>query len=61
MVENDFSQYLLNWKMSVIVTTDNCSQTENDKMFLSWQTYEGLQVAVHSIIEAVKYLLGIGM
>ena len=34
---------------------------EKDKMFLSWKTYEGLQITVHSIIEAVKYLLGIGM
>ena len=26
-------------------------------MFLSWQTYEGLKITVHSIIELVKFLL----
>ena len=26
-------------------------------MFISWQTFEGLKIAVHSIIEAVKFLL----
>ena len=26
-------------------------------MFISWQTFEGLKVTVHSIIEAVKFLL----
>ena len=47
--------------MSIIDRPGNFSQTEKDKMFLSWQTYEGLQIAIHSIIEAAKYLLGIGM
>ena len=47
--------------MSIIDRPGNFSQTEKDKMFLSWQTYEGLQIAIHSIIEAVKYLLEIGM
>ena len=26
-------------------------------MFLSWQTYEGLKITVHSVVELVKYLL----
>ena len=26
-------------------------------MFISWQTFEGLKITVHSIIEAVKFLL----
>ena len=30
-------------------------------MFISWQTYEGIQILVHSVIEAIKYLLGQGM
>ena len=60
-LKNDFLQYLLNWKMSIIDRPGNFSQTEKDKMFLSWQTYERLQITVYSINEAVKYLLGIGM
>ena len=30
-------------------------------MFLSWQTYEGLQITVNSVIEATKFLLQEGM
>ena len=47
--------------MSIFDRAGNFFQTEKDKMFLSWQTYEGLQITVHSIIESVKYLLGIGI
>ena len=48
-MKNDFLQYLLNWKMSD--TPGNFSQTEKDKIFLSRQTYEGLQIAVHDALE----------
>ena len=41
--------------MCIIGTPGNFSHTEKSKMFLSWQTYEGLQITVHSIIEAIKY------
>ena len=30
-------------------------------MFLSWQTYEGIQITVHSSIELIKYLLSQGV
>ena len=30
-------------------------------MFLSWQTYEGYKISVHSVIEAIKLLLQEGM
>ena len=30
-------------------------------MFLSWQTYEGYKITVHSVIEATKFLLQEGM
>lgn len=30
-------------------------------MFLSWQTYEGLQITAHSAVEATNFLLGEGM
>ena len=30
-------------------------------MFISWQTYEGIQISVHSVTEATKYLLAQGM
>ena len=30
-------------------------------MFISWQTYEGLQISVFSVIEATKFVLQEGM
>ena len=60
-LKNDFLQDLLNWKMSIFVRTGKFSQTGKDKMFLSWQTHDEIQITVHSIIEAAKYLLGIEM
>lgn len=30
-------------------------------MFISWQTYEGFQMTVHSVIEVCKFLLQEGM
>ena len=30
-------------------------------MFISWQTYEGIKITVHSTIEIVKYLLSKGL
>ena len=43
-LKNYFLQYLLSWKMSIIDRPGNFSQTEKNKMFLSWQTYEGQQI-----------------
>ena len=43
-LKNDFLQYLLSWKMSIIDRPGNFFQTEKNKMFLSWQTYEGQQI-----------------
>ena len=60
-LKKDFLQQLLNWKMSIIDKSRNFSLTEKDKMFLFWKTYEGPQITFHSIIEAVKYLLGTEM
>ena len=30
-------------------------------MFLSWQTYEGIQITLHSSIELIKYLSSQGV
>ena len=31
------------------------------KMFISWQTYEGLQITTYSLIECIKFLLNSGV
>ena len=33
------------------------SRNARSNVFISWKTFEGLKVTVHSIIEAVKFLL----
>ena len=35
----------------------NFTQNARSRMFISWQTYEGLQISVYSLIEAAKFLL----
>lgn len=39
----------------------NFTQSARAKMFLSWQTYEGFSITVHSAIEVVRFLLEEGM
>ena len=39
----------------------NFSTTARAKMFISWQTFEGLQITVYSIIDVVKFLLKSGV
>ena len=40
---------------------ENVSQNARDPMFLSSQTFEGLQITVYSVTERVKYLLNSGL
>ena len=52
-----FLQYLENWKSSTLQRDDEYSADDRAKMFLSSQTHEGLQISVHSHIEAIQFLL----
>ena len=58
---NDFLGFLRDWKDSIAGRPDNFSQNARSKMFLSWQTYEGLQITAHSVREATKFLLNEGV
>ena len=60
-VENSFLKYLADWKKSTEDRPGNFSPTDRQKMFLSLQTYEGLQITVYSVVEATKFLLSKGM
>lgn len=57
---NDFLGFLRDWKQSITNRPGNLTQNARSKMFLSWQTYEGLQITAHSLIEATKFLLSEG-
>ena len=39
----------------------NFTQNARAKIFLSWQTFEGFKITVHSVIEATEFLLEEGM
>ena len=52
---NTFLAYLQNWKKS-IESTPNIAASQKAKMFISWQTYETLQIYIHSTIQLIRYL-----
>ena len=45
------------WKESTDNRPGNFTQNARGRMFLSWQTYEGIKMTAHSAIEATKFLL----
>ena len=56
-----FLEYFSLWKESVENRPGNFSQTAKSKMFISWQTHEGIEVTVNSFKEVVRYLLENGV
>lgn len=57
----EFLNYLNNWKESTDNRPGNFEQNARNRMFISWQTYEGFKITVYSVIEVTKFLLGEGM
>ena len=60
-LQEDFLGYLANWKSSVENRVGNFDAVAKAKMFVSWQTYEGLQITCHALVECTKYLLNKGV
>ena len=56
-LENEFLTYLSSWKDCVDHRPGQFTENGKAKMFLSRQTYEGLQITTYSVIEATKYLI----
>ena len=54
---NDFLSYFERWQESRENRDKNFTTADKKKMFLSHQTYTGILINVHSIIEMVSYLL----
>lgn len=55
-----FLKYLSSWKDNVMNRDGVYQKGERANMFLSYQTYQGLQITSLSLIGAVKYLLNSG-
>ena len=56
-LENFFLKSFEEWKQNIELRSGNFTRNHKHRMFISYQTYEGLQITVFSIIEARKYLL----
>lgn len=57
----DFLEYLRSWKESTDTRPGNFTPNARNRMFISWQTYEGFKITVHSAIEVTKFLLQEGV
>ena len=52
-----FLQYFKDWQLSIENRPGDFSKDDKAKIFLSRQTYEGVEITVHSTVELVKFLL----
>ena len=58
---NSFLGYLKQWKESIDGRPGKFTSDDRAKMFIAWQTYEGIKLAVHSSIELTRFLLNNGI
>ena len=58
---DNFLDYFHLWKESIEERPGDFTQNAKARMFISWQTFEGLQVTVHSLKGAIKFLLENGV
>ena len=57
-LHNVFLKSFQDWLNSVATATPgNFTKDPDQKMFFSWQIYEGLKISVNSVIEATQFLL----
>ena len=56
-----FLQYFFNWKEEINSKAEEFTKDQMGRMFISIQTFEGLQISVHSLIECTKFLLESGV
>ena len=56
-LQNVFLKYFEDWLTSIEQRPGNFSRNACSNMFISCQTFEGLKITVHLIIQTVKFLL----
>ena len=56
-LKNQFLKYFEDWLKSIEERPGSYTKSEKQKMFISSQTYEGLKITVHSVIELVTFLI----
>ena len=60
-LEKEFLPFFEEWRISTKNRAGNYTPNARSKMFISWQTYEGLQITSLAAIEATKFLLTEGV
>ena len=49
--------FLTSWKQSTLTCKGEYTPDARQKMFISYQTYEGLKITVNSHVDAITFLL----
>ena len=57
----EFLPFFDEWQRSAKNRIGNYTPKARSKMFISWQTYESLQITSFAAIEAIKFLLSEGV
>ena len=60
-LSHDLINYFKQWKHSIDFRPGNFTANDRSKMFISRQTYEGIQITVYSTVDLIKYLLHNGV
>ena len=61
MLTDTFLKHFCDWKDEINSKAEEFTKDQMGRMFISIQTYEGLQISVHSLIEWTKFLLQNGV
>ena len=60
-LSQQFINYFKQWKDSINFRLGKFSADDRSKMFISRQTYEGIQITAYSTVELIKFLLNNGV
>ena len=59
-LEEEFLGYLKSWRDSIDQREGEFDGSAKGKMFIAWQTYEGLKLSTYSLVVVTKFLLKSG-
>ena len=60
-LKTEFLPYFEKWLSSINTRPGNNTLNDRSKMFISWQTYEGIKITVNSAVELITFLLSKGV
>ena len=60
-LKTEFLPYFEIWLSSINTRPGNFTLNDRSKMFIPWQTYEGIKITVNSAVELITFLLSNGV